>query len=254
MADDSDVDVPEEPSAELFSMYRSYTFGLGAGNKPLSLMCSQFGDVDYIAVHKTDRKIQRLLLQHCKAVDAMASISTDSTRPLSRTDIIEQLESLRNKAFSDAFQAAHRKEYDPAKKGHRLLGKGLGDVAEILAPTIGDVTGIVMRVLMRPPGSPLLVQAKIEYFIYLAKVVAQQIQQGTIKREKPVVPVDVDAESTKQESDAPSRVHASNAASKPNHIRARHVVKKGVFRYRYNLGSTSKSLARKQLLRWRKAL
>ena len=114
--DDDDLDLPEEPPAELFSMHRSYTFELDDGSKPLSLPCKVFDDVDYIAVLKTDRKIQRLLLQQCKSSDVMVSIVTDSTRALSRTDIIEKLESLRNDAFTAAFTAKHMKDYDASKK------------------------------------------------------------------------------------------------------------------------------------------
>ena len=103
----------------------------------------------------------------------------------------------------------------------------MGNVAEVSAPTIGDVAGITMRVLMRPPGSTLYVQANVEYFIYLTKVVAHQIEGGTIKRLKPIAPVHAGNEVKKQEVEEPLRIHLSNATSKPDCIRARHVVKTG---------------------------
>ena len=130
----------------------------------------------------------------------------------------------------------------------------MDNVAEVSAPTIGDVAGITMRVLMRPPGSTLYVQANVEYFIYLTKVVAHQIEGGTIKRLKPIAPVYAGNEVKKQEVEEPLRIHVSNATSKPDCIRARHVVKTGVLRRAFRLGSASVSSARIELLRWRKAL
>ena len=129
-------------------------------------------------------------------------------RPLSKTNIVEQLTELRNaktianepvqedlQSCSTVGQQRKRKQYNALI----MVDKDIW-VDTILSPTLGDVQGIEMKILRESAKcAPLYVELDPENIAYLRNACQWQIEHENIKRrktEKKVVePVDVDADS-----------------------------------------------------------
>jgi len=127
-------------------------------------------------------------------------------RPLSKTNIIEQLIELRNVHTTAPPVNERLKSFTPkTKRPKNLLLDEIAAVETILSPTIGDVQGIEMKILGFNPGrgfnakcAPLYVELDPENIAYLRNACQWQIDHENIKRrktEKKVVEsVDVDTD------------------------------------------------------------
>ena len=141
----------------------------------------------YFRVVKSDNTIARLFLN-----DQEDRIHT---RPLSKTDIVEQVSSLRNSAYysllEDEADMNEGKE-DLGLDGpvDRVLRRNrprksmdeLPKVVTLSAPDIMDIAGVQMRVLMHKPGQALWVELTEANLNYFRLVIEQQIAKGDIKR------------------------------------------------------------------------
>ena len=141
----------------------------------------------YFKVVKSDAMIARLFVK-----DQEDRIHT---RPLSKTDIVEQVSSLRNSAYYSLLE-----DEDEMNEGKEDLGldgpvdrvlrrnrprKSMDELPKVVtlsAPDITDIAGVQMRVLMHKPGQALWVELNEANLNYFRLVVEQQIEKGDIKR------------------------------------------------------------------------
>jgi hypothetical protein len=145
---------------------------------------------------------------------ALCCSAAHGRRPLSKTNVIEQLIDLRNVQTIANAPPVHDelrsfKNANSVKGRDRVKHKAVDEisaVATILSPTIGDAQGIEMKILgfnarqgFNAKCAPLYVELDPENIAYLRNACQWQIEHENIKRrktEKKVVePVDVDADS-----------------------------------------------------------
>lgn len=131
-------------------------------------------------------------------------------RPLSKTNIVEQLTALRN-ASADTKAEAESDEFDsfsgmsrPRKKQKLADAINNMGVVTILTPTIGDVQGIDMKVLGgHQKCAPLYVELDPENIAYLRSACQWQLEHEDFKRlrnkKKVVDCVDVDPDCKHEE-------------------------------------------------------
>ena len=124
---------------------------------------------EYMKVGKKDCKIARLLCDEYAA----------ESRPLSKTDILESLVQLRDARYEELAE-------EPTEAGKENLGidkrkarrkppqKALPTSIVIQTPTIGDVAGIAMAVLLDHPGATLSMEVSTTNIAYLTAVVKNQ--------------------------------------------------------------------------------
>ena len=117
----------------------------------------------------------------------------DMARPLSHTDILEQLVALRNKKYKEVtklpveetlsiFDTAERK----SKKNAAAALHELPEVLTIMAPTIDDIDGIEIKTtLEKPHVYAVYVECSTNVIEYLSKVCRYQIDAGAVKRQHP---------------------------------------------------------------------
>ena len=149
-------------------------------------------DKSFLKVIKYDRKMERLLLGESdeEKVKNMA-------RPLSHTDIIENLLQLREAKYKELVgelqkDAAAQKstglneEAEPARKISQAMLDQLPKFATIDAPLVGGVASRKMQVVLESNARPpLYMELTTSNFEYLQKAVAHQIEAGTTKRKAP---------------------------------------------------------------------
>ena len=152
--------------------------------QPIMMPTQVVDDRSYFKLIKSDAQVARLLVPKLDAYD----------RPLSRTDIVERLGSLRNSAY-------HALLLPPDEGQKEDLGLDgppkPRKASEVVMPTsiLADVEvegmdGIQMRMLLSKPGSPLWVEHTAENINFLIDVVCRQIASGVIKRVHPRQAVD----------------------------------------------------------------
>ena len=131
----------------------------------------------FFHLRKTD-KIAKML---------MGDFVDDSRRPLSKTDIIETITTLRNTKFGELLSSPCKSgamRYTTKKMVTRVLA--LADVCSITAPAYPNfnVDTLSMNVQCSKPGSALWVELTNENLSYLSKCVVGQIKEGGIKRKR----------------------------------------------------------------------
>lgn len=138
---------------------------------------------------KSDSAIMRLLVAEQPA--------NWTSRPLSKTDVLEQLIGMRDSAFHElAAEPAEDEEGkedlgldDPRPQQRKNLAE-LPSTVVLQAPEIEGTTSVPMRVLLSKPGQPLWLELKHENLRYLIEAVGRQISRGNIKRHHPRDEVD----------------------------------------------------------------
>lgn len=149
------------------------------GTRSVSLDVVFVNSTKFIKLRKSDAQVERMLTGLC----------VRSARRLTRTDIIEQIISLRNnkreKLIEAAEQAAvgapaHDLGMDttaPSKRRRSMQGV-LPEIVEITTPSIGHIDGINMKVLMGDPIAPLLVEVTEQNVDYLKGYTEEQLRQS----------------------------------------------------------------------------
>lgn len=164
---------------------------LKVSDKLLAVESSEVDGRHYIKVPKSNRTIETLLLA-TTAAELRPAIKKG--RPLARTDVLEQLQKLREEKYNELLAGLQppkpekstglNEEESETTMGTRELAKlrvQMPKNAVIQAPTIGDVNGIELRVTLHAKhASPLEVELLAPNLQYLADACAWQIKDGTI--------------------------------------------------------------------------
>ena len=113
--------------------------------------------------------------------------SQPGQRLLSKTNVIEKLTALRNASIklTTPDQSEGLSAFHVAKKRKGSLKDQMGNtgVGTILAPKIGDVEGIVMKILKSPKQtSPLYIELDPENIAYLNRACQWQLNHDDFKR------------------------------------------------------------------------
>ena len=134
----------------------------------------------YVKIAKADYEVYHLL--------GIEVIPLDRT--LSKSTIIEQLIALREERRQELNEKGETGEsnyieeasiFATQRKKRPADKSALPDVISIDAPTVGDVEGITMKVMMGKSREPLNIELTRENVLYLAKVSQQQIESGVVK-------------------------------------------------------------------------
>ena len=169
--------------------------------------------IEFVPVIKSDDMKQPIFLKHYQKVDGVtffkvskvdpviirmfAGYNTKFQRPLSMTDIIEQITSLRNAGYNSALlgdvQSEGKEdlgldepEAKPSRR-QRVANKcALPSMITVEAPTIEGIEGRSMKVLLSTPGQCLWVEFSSSNINYFANAVAAQLAAGHIKRAHPI--------------------------------------------------------------------
>jgi hypothetical protein len=123
------------------------------------------------------------------------NVNASCLRPLSRTDVFEQLTNKRNLKIDEALGAITRQQGAPievlaafstkAPTPKRLkIGERsqLAESLEIEAPQINDVPGITMKVLTHTKRSPLYIELTSENLAYVRAACISQMDAGDVQR------------------------------------------------------------------------
>ena len=158
--------------------YRPVVVG---GHLKIPLPLKYFQTVEgstFFKVCKGDPCTTRLLVE---------DVNHHCTRPLSMTNIIEELVCKRNCIYNSlAFAKAETEETEdlgldaPAKTKAKDLSE-LPAVVTLQAPAVESIPGQEVKVLMAKTGRPLWVELNTDNLQYLVGVIGCQIKSGTIK-------------------------------------------------------------------------
>ena len=112
-----------------------------------------------------------------------------STRPLSSTDIFEQLIALRDAQYN---ALAYKAMEEPTECGASLTQSvpkrvkvpsyELPEVVTVSAPAVGDISGLSLKVVLTRPRTALHVELTSTALSYVASVCKHQIASGGVKR------------------------------------------------------------------------
>ena len=141
--------------------------------------------IKFMKVCKSDTAMSRLLVNE----------DTEAGRPLSMSDVLEQLVSRRNSAYN----AILTQKLSGAEEGKEDLGLdcakrrrqrehpevSMPKVATLEAPDIEDVQGIPIKVILSKSGQALWVELSVEVLTYLRDAISMQISSGHVKRTHP---------------------------------------------------------------------
>jgi hypothetical protein len=125
------------------------------------------------------------------------NVNASCLRPLSRTDVFEQLTNKRNLKIDEALGAITHQQGAPievlaafstkASTPKRLkIGERsqLAESLEIDAPQINDVPGITMNVLTHTKRSPLYIELTSENLAYVRAACISQMDAGDVQRHR----------------------------------------------------------------------
>ena len=135
---------------------------------------------------------------------------TNKKRPLTQTNIIEQIVKLRDDAFIELVQPRVRngKRIRYGQKDAASKIAGLSDTMQVRLPEVHGVAARDATVLATRPGSELWIELTEDNIEYLSAVVAAQIENDEIIRKR--VTRDADASSDSLIDDSP-RLQAAGA-------------------------------------------
>jgi len=115
-------------------------------------------------------------------------------RPLSSTDIIEQLTIMRNIKYDEYCQPLVEDTLDiddaDTKRKKQKPRDDMPPIADIVAPAHGDIESKQIAVLMSGPNKPLQIELTAENICYLQAVAGAQSSSGEIKRAAPKRPAE----------------------------------------------------------------
>jgi hypothetical protein len=122
------------------------------------------------------------------------NVNTPGMRPLSRTDVFEQLTSKRNLKIEEALCAITRQgqstdvlaAFGPkTPKRVKIVERAqLANSLEIEAPQINDVPGITMKVLIQTKRAPLYIELTSDNLAYVRAACISQIDAGDVQRNR----------------------------------------------------------------------
>ena len=168
--------------ADLTIEYRPVICGGGLKEPVCLRQVKQIDGMWFWRVSKADHVVNRLLM----------SSSERGERRLSRSDVLEQLQDLRNKRVDDIVnpKAAEDLRLDdecevqqPRKKWKQALAE-CPPYVQIETPDIGDALSISVRVIPAPKTQPLWLELSVLVIDYLRKAIAHQVDDGSIKRSR----------------------------------------------------------------------
>jgi hypothetical protein len=119
------------------------------------------------------------------------NVNASRLRPLSRTDVFEQLTNKRNLKIDEAFSVIQGARIEAlAACGPKSHNKRvsifervqLAAFMEIEAPQINDVPGITMQVLTHTKRSPLYIELTSENLAYVRAACISQMDAGDVQR------------------------------------------------------------------------
>jgi hypothetical protein len=119
------------------------------------------------------------------------NVNASRLRPLSRTDVFEQLTNKRNLKIDEAFSVIQGARIEAlAACGPKSHNKRVSIVErvqlaasmEIEAPQINDVPGITMQVLTHTKRSPLYIELTSENLAYVRAACISQMDAGDVQR------------------------------------------------------------------------
>jgi hypothetical protein len=122
------------------------------------------------------------------------NVNASCLRPLSRTDVFEQLTNKRNLKIDEALgaithQGAHIEALaafgTKTPKRVKIVERSqLAESLEIEAPQINDVPGITMKVLTHTKRSPLYIELTSENLAYVRAACISQMDAGDVQRHR----------------------------------------------------------------------
>jgi hypothetical protein len=130
------------------------------------------------------------LVKQNHATERLLGFRSGKSRPLAATNIIETVIQLRNELYANFCKPIVADTLDidiPVSKKKPVL-KPRADMplyAPVDAPTIDDIEGIAINVLMGGPKTKLYVELDDEVLSYLQKVAQVQAATGDIRRSRP---------------------------------------------------------------------
>jgi hypothetical protein len=122
------------------------------------------------------------------------NVNASCLRPLSRTDVFEQLTNKRNLKIDEALGAITHQGAPievlaafstKAPKRVKIVERSqLAESLEIEAPQINDVPGITMKVLTHTKRSPLYIELTSENLAYVRAACISQMDAGDVQRHR----------------------------------------------------------------------
>ena len=140
--------------------------------RPVMLECETVDGAVMAIFRKSDDRLQRLLTSGIAPNVGYRDL-------IYQTDILERLEDLKNAKWDELFPklpAGKARRYT-SKKG-RAIKLAMPEMCEIMAPTIGNVAGVAMKVRLTQPNGQLSIEMTAETLQYLRSVMAAQIGDG----------------------------------------------------------------------------
>ena len=154
-----------------------------AGRGDLTIETSIVDGVKFFHLKKRAGKVARILLAKC--LEQKDVFSWGSVQVLNGTDIVEQLQTLRNAKVAQLLETEGvAKGADRLSRSRRTRTKlaGLPSNIEFEAPSVGSVAGMPLKVLCGRGQEPLMIELCASTLNYLAEVVHDQISQATIEK------------------------------------------------------------------------
>ena len=139
--------------------------------------------VMFFHLKKRAGKVARILLAKCLGQDDV--FSWDSVQLLNGTDIVEQLQALRNAKMNELMAAAGIKKGRlrwSRARNIRMKIASLPSIIEIEAPSVGSAVGRPLKVLCGRGVAPLMIELCVPTLNYLSEVVHDQISQAAIEK------------------------------------------------------------------------
>lgn len=108
-------------------------------NAPVMTQVTKVGDKSFIAVSKKNNTLQSILRK-----GAATEYTKSWIKNLPYTNIFEQLKQLKDNEYAEAISSAPKKR----ARGYKAFILRLPETCTIEAPTVNDITGITIRVLL----------------------------------------------------------------------------------------------------------
>ena len=117
----------------------------------------------------------------------LPSTSRFGRRPLTRTDVLEELMARRNSMYEQCLRQLEPEDLGldpglPARKPSLVSLIALPQVVAVDGPDMFEVKGVAIRMLMGTGRNPLWVELSVSTIEYLAAAVQAQLSRGGTKR------------------------------------------------------------------------
>ena len=121
------------------------------------------------------------------------NVTSSRSRPLSRTDVFEQLTNARNLKIDGALSAITKQcggetlsafSHKTTRRVKMIERSQLTSAMEIEAPQINDVPGITMKVMTHTKRAPLYIELTPENLAYVRAACLSQMNAGDVQRHR----------------------------------------------------------------------